>query len=157
VPQYVEATLIPEIGPARLVLGKYQGRHSPIGAPEGVNYLMILLQPGEAFVYRPPPEHEVTWLALSRGNLVGAAQSGEGELLVFERGQGDVLLQAGPQGASLVLGSAKPHPYELHMGSYSVHTTAEALALGEARIKELRKRLVSEGRFSRTGPVPVQR
>ena len=34
-------------------------------------------------------------------------------------------------GATFVLGSAVPHPYELHLGAYSVHTSADALAAGE--------------------------
>jgi hypothetical protein len=118
---------------------------------------MVSLQPDEIFTYEPPQEHEVTWLALSSGQLVESTVADEGELAVFERGQGDIVMKAGPEGASLVLGSARPHTHELHMGRYSVHTSEQALALGEAKIKELRKRLLADGRLSRTGAIPVQR
>lgn len=156
-PQYVEASAIPKVGPVRLVLGRYQGHQSPVRAPDGVNYLMILLSPGEAYTYQASEEHDVAWLAISRGDLVGSTAAQEGELAVFERGQGDIVLQAGPEGASLVLGSARLHAHDLHMGSYSVHTSEAALARGEANIKELRRKLVTEGKFTQTGTVPVQR
>lgn len=156
-PQYVEAALIPEIGPARLIMGRYQDWQSPVGAPEGVNYLMVRLRPEETFTYQPPPGHQIAWLAMSRGELVGTTLASEGEMAVFERDPGDIVLTAGPAGASLVLGSAVAHPHELHLGSYSVHTSAQALASGEATIRALRQRLIAEGRFSGNGAVPVLR
>jgi hypothetical protein len=36
-----------------------------------------------------------------------------------------------------VLGSAVPHPHPLVMGSFSVHTSADALARGEAEIRRI--------------------
>jgi uncharacterized protein (UPF0264 family) len=36
---------------------------------------------------------------------------------------------------AFVIGSAVPHAQPLHLGSYSVHTNAQALALGEAGIR----------------------
>jgi redox-sensitive bicupin YhaK (pirin superfamily) len=156
-PQYVEESLIPRIGSARLVLGRYQGHQSPVRAPEGINYLMVQLSPGEKFIYEPPLQHEVAWLVMSRGQLFETTVAHEGELAMFERGEGDIVLKAGPEGASLVLGSARLHAHDLHLGNYSVHTSEKSLALGEARIKELREKLVVDGRFSQSGAVPVQR
>ncbi len=46
-----------------------------------------------------------------------------------------------------MLGSAVPHPYELVTGNYSIHTSAEALAQGERRIREIREDLVRAGRL----------
>jgi hypothetical protein len=46
-----------------------------------------------------------------------------------------------------MLGSAVPHPHDLVLGYYSVHTSAEALAKGEQRIREIRAELVEQGRF----------
>jgi len=111
----------------------------------------------QLWIALPPEQHEVAWLAMSRGQLVESTAANEGELAMFERVQGDIVLQAGAEGASLVLGSARLHPHELHLGNYSVLTSETALALGEAKIRELRKKLVAEGRFAQTGTVPVLR
>jgi hypothetical protein len=46
-----------------------------------------------------------------------------------------------------VLGSASPHEHDLVLGSYSVHTSANALRDAEAHISSIRKRLVQEGRL----------
>jgi hypothetical protein len=57
-----------------------------------------------------------------------------------------------------VLGTAVPHPYELALGYYSVHTSEAALARGEARIAELRQRMLAAGALLQgTGGVPVFR
>ena len=46
-----------------------------------------------------------------------------------------------------VLGSAAPHKHDLVLGNYSVHTSPAALRNGEARILQIKKRLVQEGRL----------
>jgi len=40
-----------------------------------------------------------------------------------------------------VIGSAEPHPYDLALGNYSVHTNPQALRAGEAKIAEIGARL----------------
>jgi hypothetical protein len=49
--------------------------------------------------------------------------------------------------AEFVLGSAIPHDYDLVLGSYSVHTSAEALREAEARISTIQTGLVQQGRL----------
>ena len=57
-----------------------------------------------------------------------------------------------------VLGSAVPHPYELHLGSYSVHTSTKALAAGERNLRELKQSLDATGnRRTGSGSTPVFR
>lgn len=46
-----------------------------------------------------------------------------------------------------VVGSAAKHRHDLVLGYYSVHTSAEALSKGEARIRELGQRLREQGRM----------
>jgi hypothetical protein len=48
-------------------------------------------------------------------------------------------------GVTFVVGFAVPHPYELHLGAYSVHTSADALVAGERNLRELKKRLDATG------------
>jgi redox-sensitive bicupin YhaK (pirin superfamily) len=155
--QYIEAHLTPSVGPARLIVGQYQHARSPIRSPDDLNYLLVTLRPGEAWVYDAPVGQTVAWLAISSGELVGGAAAARGEMAVFEPGEGSIALEAGPGGAVFVLGSAAPHDWPLHLGYYSVHTSAEALRRGEENIEVMRRRLEAQGRLSQAGPVPIQR
>jgi len=40
-----------------------------------------------------------------------------------------------------------PHPHDLVLGYYSVHTSADALAQGERRIREIRAELARQVRL----------
>jgi hypothetical protein len=46
-----------------------------------------------------------------------------------------------------VLGSAASHPYDLILGSHSVHTSPASLRAGERRLVEIRAQLRKEGRL----------
>lgn len=67
-------------------------------------------------------------------------------LAIFDSSDAPITLEGvAGKGATFVLGSAVPHPYPLHVGSYSVHTSSEALAAGERHIRVLRLRLDTAG------------
>lgn len=136
--QFIESKGIPTVGPARLIVGSYQGQASPVRAFAGLNYLLVTLSPGQAWTYETPTGHAVGWLALSRGSLLGNSGGEAGELIAFDRSDAAIPLLAGPEGATFVLGSAVPHPHQLALGYYSVHTSQAALKAGEARIAEIR-------------------
>ena len=74
----------------------------------------------------------------------GAGPIAAGEVAVFERGERGIdFVAEGKTG--FVLGSAAKHPHELVLGSYSVHTSPEALERGETAIRDLGVKLVAEG------------
>lgn len=139
--QYLEASAMPEVGPARVILGAYLGVASPVRAPAGINYLLVMLRAGESWTYVPPNGHESLWLSVSRGALYAPDLINAGEMVVFERGADAVALTAVHEDAVFVIGSAAPHPYELALGNYSVHTSPQALRTGEANIAEIGGRL----------------
>jgi hypothetical protein len=70
----------------------------------------------------------------------------KGELAVFEESNGAIEFEARDDTA-FMLGSAVKHPHELVLGYYSVHTHADALKKGEARIAEIGRQLKAEGRL----------
>jgi hypothetical protein len=80
-------------------------------------------------------------------------------MVVFESGEGPIRLKAtGDSEAVFVLGSAAPHPHDLHLGRYSVHTSPHALAQGEQRIADLGAKLAVAGdRRTQSGGTPVFR
>lgn len=155
--RYVEAQDMATAGPAHVVIGRYDGIHSPIDAPDGINYLLVTLRPGERWVYQPPAGHQVAWLALASGALDAGAPVSRGEMVIFADDGAPIALEArGQAPAVFVLGSAVPHPHALHMGNYSVHTSAQALAAGEQRIRDLGRKLKAAGdRSTASGTIPV--
>lgn len=157
--RYIEARDMGQAGPAHVIVGAHAGVQSPVPAPEGLTYLLVTLRPGETWSYTPPRAQTVAWLATAQGELSAGAPIGAGEMVVFEDGEGDISLSAiGTEDAVFVLGSAVPHAHPLHLGTYSVHTNAAALARGEARIADLYRRLTEAGdRHTGTGTVPVYR
>jgi redox-sensitive bicupin YhaK (pirin superfamily) len=157
--QYLGADLVPSVGPARVIVGTYATATSSVRAPRGINYLLVTLKPGERWTYEPPGRHTVAWVAIAEGALGASEQLSNGELAIFEPGEVPVTFEgAEGTGATFVLGSAVPHPYELHLGAYSVHTSADALAAGERHLRELKKRLDATGdRRTASGSTPVFR
>jgi redox-sensitive bicupin YhaK (pirin superfamily) len=139
--QYIESDAIPQVGPARVVVGAHQGVQSPVRAPAGMNYLLVTLKPGESWTYAPPKEHESLWLSVSRGSLSAPNLVTAGEMAVFELGSHPVTLTAEHKETVFVIGSAAPHPYDLALGNYSVHTNPAALQAGESKIAEIGVRL----------------
>jgi redox-sensitive bicupin YhaK (pirin superfamily) len=144
---YQDAEDVRVAGPARILLGAYEGASSAIQAPSGINYLALRLAPGERWQYQPPAGHDVLWIAVGKGVVRTPDPVRRGELAIFAPGQGAVDFVAEAE-AEFMLGSAVPHPHELVTGYYSVHTSAGALAKGEQRIREIREKLVRAGRLS---------
>jgi len=133
-------------GPARVILGRLGKVGSKIPAPTTINYLDVMLRKGGKWRYEPPGNHAVAWIAVHTGKLVTSAVVDKGELAVFEETSGALEFEA-LEDTGFVLGSAVKHPYNLVLGSYSVHTSKDALDRGEARIAEIGKRLRAEGRL----------
>ncbi|WP_200954494.1 pirin family protein [Rhizobacter sp. Root1221] len=157
--RYIEAGDMPRAGPAYVIVGTHDGVSSPVPAPTGVNYLLVTLRAGDRWIYHPPAGHDVGWLALATGVLDAGTSISAGEMVLFEHGEEAIALQAGAgEDAVFVLGSAVPHPHPLHLGHYSVHTSAAALVEGERRIAELGRQLRAMGdRRTSSGTVPVFR
>ena len=137
---------VPVAGPARVLLGSHDGVSSAIESPAEINYLAVRLAAGERWRYTPPAGHEVLWIALGNGVVRTPDRVRRGELAVFAPGEAAVEFVAEAD-TEFMLGSAVPHPHDLVLGYYSVHTSAEALAKGERRIREIRAELARQGRL----------
>jgi redox-sensitive bicupin YhaK (pirin superfamily) len=144
---YQSAADIPQAGAARVLLGAYDGAVSAIRAPSPINYLAVTLKAGETWRYQPPAGHTVLWAGLGKGVVEASSEALEhGEIVVFESGENAVEFTARTD-TEFMIGSAAPHPHDLVLGYYSVHTSDEALRIGEARIDEIRDGLVAKGRL----------
>jgi redox-sensitive bicupin YhaK (pirin superfamily) len=147
--RYVQPDDVPVVGPARVILGSYDGARSPIDAPP-MTYLQVNLDPGERWTYQPAPGHLVAWLAVSDGALRTPERVAAGEVAIFELGHDAIDIVADAR-TRFVIGSAAPHRHELALGNYSVHTSPEALRKGEEEIRRIGRRLRDNGtlRFAR--------
>jgi redox-sensitive bicupin YhaK (pirin superfamily) len=133
-------------GPASVLLGSYGSATSAIEAPSSINYLAVRLKAGERWRYQPPTGHTVLWVAVGAGAVTVPDELQHGDLADFEPSDESVEFEA-QSNAEFMVGSAVPHDHDLVLGYYSVHTSADALREGEARIAAIRARLVQEGRL----------
>jgi hypothetical protein len=111
-----------------------------------MNYLHVGLKDGERWTYQPPTGHTVGWVAIYEGELRTSDVIPSGSLAVFDASDAAIDFVAVGD-TSFVLGSAIKHPHELVLGYYSVHTSEEALARGEAEIERIGERLRATGRL----------
>lgn len=152
---YIEAKATPQVGPARIILGELGGVRSPVNAPDGINYLLVTLDANEEWTYQPPVGHSAAFVAVASGMVDIGSTLRAGDMGVFDD-SGAMHFQADAAGpTTFVLGSAIPHPHDLVLGYYSVHSSEDALIRGEARIAELGALLPSDGMGGRGRSVPV--
>jgi redox-sensitive bicupin YhaK (pirin superfamily) len=149
---YMAPEAIPQIGPARILLGQYGGAKSTVTPPSDMNYLAVNLKAGESWTYLPPAGHSVAWAALSRGTVAAGgladAPLTAGELVMFDSSTASISFKA-LQDAEFVVGSAVPRGYDLVLGRYSVHTNREALQQGEATIRQMGVALAAQRRLAK--------
>lgn len=136
--QYLDPGMVAATGPARVLLGEYDGQRSLIELPMALTYLHVRLADSEEWTYHPKEDHTVAWLALNRGQLETGGVLLEREMAVFAEGAAPIRLVARGD-VELVIGSAVKHPYPLVSGYYSVHTNSAALDQGERNIAALEK------------------
>jgi redox-sensitive bicupin YhaK (pirin superfamily) len=129
-------------GPA----GARQPLQCPIQTHQDMNYLVLSLEAGQSWLYEPPPSHTVAWAFGFEGQATVQGQVAD-QTLLHLGASGGVEVQAGEQGAQVLLGSAAPHPHPLVMGPSSIHTRPESLQQGLERIQALGRALHRQGRL----------
>lgn len=82
--RYFEPSAIPSVGPARVLLGTYGEKTSPISFPRPITYLHVQLEDGQHWTYEPVAEHDLAWLAINSGKLLAVGAVLERELAIFE-------------------------------------------------------------------------
>ncbi|MEH2478157.1 redox-sensitive bicupin YhaK (pirin superfamily) [Nitrobacteraceae bacterium AZCC 2146] len=140
---------VPTAGPARVLLGSLGGISNALLSSGSVVYLAVQLKAGERWRFDPSPGHTVLWAAVAKGSISVPEMLQHGELAVFAPSQDSVEFEAVTD-AEFVVGSAVPHPHELALGNYSVHTSPDTLRAGETEIASIKKQLIQEGRLQVT-------
>ncbi|MGA9024713.1 MAG: pirin family protein, partial [Steroidobacteraceae bacterium] len=109
---YVDAAAVPQVGPARVILGRHDSATIPIPPIADLSNLQITLAAGERITYRPPSAHSVLWLVIGSGALRVSGTSLGMELEVFDESNAPLRIEA-EVATEFVLGSAMPHPHPL--------------------------------------------
>lgn len=143
---YLAPDVVARDGPARVLVGTHGGATSSLKAPASLNYLAVRMRAGESWRYQPASGHTVGWVAPSTGRVRVLESVEAGELAIFEPSNDAIDFHAEAD-TEFVLGSAAPHPHDLLLGQYSVHTSPATLLAGERRLTEIQHRLKSEGRL----------
>src|SRR5580692_8123463 len=92
--QYLDASAFQFSGPARVIAGEYDGVKSLVGSPQGMTYLDVRLRAGERWVFRPPQDHNVAWIASHQGKLATPSDISAGEAAVFEEAGSPIEFEA---------------------------------------------------------------
>jgi redox-sensitive bicupin YhaK (pirin superfamily) len=142
---YLPPDAVERDGPVSVIVGSYGDAKSSLMAPTSMNYLAGRLKDGETWSYKPPADHEVGWIAVSKGRLATPEPIEAGELAAFEPSSEAISIRAEGE-TQFVLGSAPRHPHDLVLGYYSVHTSAASLEKGERQIAEIAANLKRHGR-----------
>lgn len=143
---YVNPDKIPTVGPVRVIIGQYQGVASPLPEISPITYLHVRLKDDEFWTFDPPADHDVLWIAIDEGSITVSGETLSNEIAIFDSGSASLMLQAHGT-VNFVLGSAAKHPHPLVTGYYSVHTTKDALKIGEEGIRKVGKALKASGKI----------
>ena len=144
--RYLGPQDVPQSGPARVLLGSFEGKTNPIPAPADITYLGVHLNAGETWHFDPPAGHTVAWAAVGEGSLSAPQTLSTGDMVVFDRSAASITFTAATD-VAFVLGSGVLHPHPLHLGHYSVHTSDEALHAGQKGIRNRAHELREQGRL----------
>src|SRR6202049_838405 len=80
---YLAPNVVPQDGPARVLLGSYGSATSSIKSPSPMNCLAVRLRAGERWSYQPPAGHIVLWSAVGMGSVLVPDELQQGELVAF--------------------------------------------------------------------------
>ena len=132
--RYLAPHEVPEEGAVRVILGRFGRAHSALArAVPDINYFQVRLRDGERWRYVAPDRHNVTWLAVDRGEarLRQGERVHRGQIALFGDSPGVIELQADGE-TSFVLGSARRLAHPLMQDSPLIGATLTALTAAEA-------------------------
>jgi redox-sensitive bicupin YhaK (pirin superfamily) len=144
---YIAPSQVPQVGPARVLLGRLGSQAGPIPTPSPMDYFHVRLKDGQRWQYTPPQGYDTRWVLVHAGAL--EVQDGTRlcrELAIFREDTPTLDFIAHGE-TSFMLGAAPKHDFPLVLGPYSVHTNPTSLSMGFQRIREAGRALRAEGKL----------
>ncbi len=143
---YLQTSEVPISGPARVILGTYDGVESKVLAPPELTTLHVQLHSGDTWRFSPEPSQRIAWAYAHGGVIEANGDRLQNELAVFSDGDESITFSA-RQDAELIVASAVKHSHDLVLGYQSVHTNVRSMQMGEREIRRLRSELRVKGRL----------
>lgn len=144
--RFIQPDDVPKEGPVTVLLGSHGQMTSLLQTPLDVNLLWVELAAGQTWEYTPQTGHDVAWCFAQQGVVEVSGEQLNRELAIFVEGTGSLLFRAMTPCAFL-MGTAVKHPYDLVLGSHSVHTAELALSNGVRRVAEIGEELRIQGKI----------
>jgi redox-sensitive bicupin YhaK (pirin superfamily) len=116
---YLESNLIERDGPAQVLLGYYGNAHSGFALPALMNYLVVRLSAGQEWVYEPPVNHRIAWVATISGKVKSSdVLVATDEIAVYENSNKSISFFAEEESIFL-LGSSQEYTHDLALEKHS--------------------------------------
>jgi redox-sensitive bicupin YhaK (pirin superfamily) len=153
--QYVAPEQVAEVavngGTVKVLLGSLTANGnaaiSTIESHQDMNYFVVQLDSGAKWRYSPPMNHDVAFaVGFSGTPLVNDTALQHSLALLSSHGDIEVAAPNGP--IQVLVGTAAKHKWDLVLGTSSVHTSADALAMGLQTISAIGAELRRAGRLA---------
>lgn len=122
---YLDSALIERDGPAQILLGQHGGASSPLALPALINYLVVTLAAGQAWVYEPPVNHRIAWIVVVSGKVTTSdVLIAANEIAAYENSHKSIRFLA-EENCVFVLGSSQEYTHDLAVEKYSLPSRGE--------------------------------
>jgi len=124
----LDSALIERDGPAQILLGQHGDVFSPLALPALINYLVVTLAAGQAWVYEPPVNHRVAWVAVISGKInTSDVLIAADEIAAYENSNKSIRFLA-EEDCVFLLGTSQQYTHELAVEKHSLPRLGETFA-----------------------------
>lgn len=114
---YLDSALVERDGPAQILLGQHGDANSQLALPALINYVVVTLAAGQAWVYEPPVNHRTAWVAVISGKInTSDVLVGSNEIAVYENSNKSIRFLAEEDGVFL-LGTSQEYTHQTYTQS----------------------------------------
>jgi redox-sensitive bicupin YhaK (pirin superfamily) len=127
---YLDANLVERDGPAQVLLGHYGHAQSGFALPALINYLVVRLSAGQEWVYQPPVNHRIAWIAVLSGKIKTSDRwVSPDEIAVYEDSNKAISFLAEEESVFL-LGSSQEYTHDFAAEQYPASTLGHVFDKG---------------------------
>lgn len=111
----LDSTLVERDGPAQILLGQHGDASSQLALPALINYAVVTLTAGQAWIYEPPVNHRTAWIAVISGKIkTSDVLVSSDEIAVYENSNKSISFLAEEDGIFL-LGTSQEYTHQAYM------------------------------------------
>lgn len=109
---YLGAELVERDGPVQILLGQHGDACSQLALPALINYVVVTLVAGQAWIYEPPVNHRTAWIAVISGKIkTSDVLVGADEIAVYESSSKSISFLA-EEDSVFLLGTSQEYAHQ---------------------------------------------